>query len=708
MSEDIASLGIKVDSTQTRAAADDLNKLNQAGKQTGEQFQAMRARSAELAGALAGIGIAGIVTGFIGMVRSTADTADRLRDLTKSTHLSVEALSNLRKITAQSGTDLEATAHSISRLSVNIANNREEYAKLGISAKDPLEAFAQLVDVLNSIEDVQERDAVAAQALGREWKSQAALIAEGGDKIREAGTAQSTITTQMADDSDRLNDSIVDLTSKFKGLITSGVGPAIPMFADLAQYLTPVMSELDGIKDVASEAHPVFEALAITVAAFAGIVKVTALNVGGMVDQIQALTRLDFNDLTAINIKLKSDTDAEFAKFEEFRKYIGATNIPDFKAPPKNAPSSSAISGFIGTGEKDGKGGSGGNKRTIEDTARSEIERLQKTIALYSDASQAAEVLYDTQEGALKNLDGTLKESLLSYAQQIDALKAGTEAEKKNEQAIKEKTQALEKAKREAEQMYQSQRKQADDIAEFLDEANRTDLQKLRKFYKDREKIILSNTAVTETERQQLLSELQLQGANAETGYYKSIGREQLRNAASTFGELAAMTRNNINQNNALYKAAFIASKAFAIAETTIATYEGAQKAFTALAGIPYVGPFLGAAAAGVAVVAGLARVANIASQNPGGGAFHGGSNFVPKEQSYLLDRGERVLSPRQNEDLTSYLRDRQSSGGNRSVVINMNMNVSGNQNSKDLRLSASQIAQRAGTAVNAALARNR
>ena len=33
------------------------------------------------------------------------------------------------------------------------------------------------------------------------------------------------------------------------------------------------------------------------------------------------------------------------------------------------------------------------------------------------------------------------------------------------------------------------------------------------------------------------------------------------------------------------------------------------------------------------------------------GGAFHGGTDFVPSEQSYLLARGERVLSPRQNRD---------------------------------------------------------
>jgi hypothetical protein len=38
------------------------------------------------------------------------------------------------------------------------------------------------------------------------------------------------------------------------------------------------------------------------------------------------------------------------------------------------------------------------------------------------------------------------------------------------------------------------------------------------------------------------------------------------------------------------------------------------------------------------------------------GGVAHGGLDFVPKEQTFLLDRGERVVSPEQNRDLTDFL----------------------------------------------------
>jgi len=86
-----------------------------------------------------------------------------------------------------------------------------------------------------------------------------------------------------------------------------------------------------------------------------------------------------------------------------------------------------------------------------------------------------------------------------------------------------------------------------------------------------------------------------------------------------------------------LYESSGKSMKAFAkagqlvsIAQAIISTYEGAQEAYKAMAGIKIVGPALGAAAAGVAIGAGLARVAAIRAQK----FFYGGLvNF--KESSF-------------------------------------------------------------------------
>ena len=92
----------------------------------------------------------------------------------------------------------------------------------------------------------------------------------------------------------------------------------------------------------------------------------------------------------------------------------------------------------------------------------------------------------------------------------------------------------------------------------------------------------------------------------------KAAGMQALSDASSFFLEMGKKN-----------KTFFRLYQATAIAETIISTFEGAQKAFSALAGIPYVGPALGVAAAAAAIAAGMARVSSIASQKPGG-AKHG------------------------------------------------------------------------------------
>jgi tape measure domain-containing protein len=100
-------------------------------------------------------------------------------------------------------------------------------------------------------------------------------------------------------------------------------------------------------------------------------------------------------------------------------------------------------------------------------------------------------------------------------------------------------------------------------------------------------------------------------------------------------------------------KKAFLAYKAFSIAKAVMNTYEMATGAYTALASIPIVGPALGAAAAVAAVAYGLNQVQTIRAQQYTA-AYHGGRDYIPEEQTALLQKGERVVSPKQNVALTA------------------------------------------------------
>lgn len=85
----------------------------------------------------------------------------------------------------------------------------------------------------------------------------------------------------------------------------------------------------------------------------------------------------------------------------------------------------------------------------------------------------------------------------------------------------------------------------------------------------------------------------------------------------------------------------FEVGKAAAIGQTIIDTYTGATAAFKAMAGIPLVGPALGAAAAGAAVAGGMARLQQIRSTSFGsGGAGGGGVAATPSASSAPYSAG--------------------------------------------------------------------
>jgi hypothetical protein len=88
-------------------------------------------------------------------------------------------------------------------------------------------------------------------------------------------------------------------------------------------------------------------------------------------------------------------------------------------------------------------------------------------------------------------------------------------------------------------------------------------------------------------------------------------GRMQV--AKTFFGDMSVLMQ---TENRKMFEV----GKAAAIANAVITTIESAQKSFNAMAGIPIVGPALGAAAAAAAVAGGMARVQQIKSTTMGGG----------------------------------------------------------------------------------------
>jgi hypothetical protein len=98
--------------------------------------------------------------------------------------------------------------------------------------------------------------------------------------------------------------------------------------------------------------------------------------------------------------------------------------------------------------------------------------------------------------------------------------------------------------------------------------------------------------------------------------------QRQLSMSAASFSMMGNIANAFYLASEGKSKAAFRVYQAMKIGEATMNTYSGAIAAYQALAGIPIVGPALGAAAAAAVIAYGMMQVKSIASLRPGGGAM--------------------------------------------------------------------------------------
>lgn len=134
----------------------------------------------------------------------------------------------------------------------------------------------------------------------------------------------------------------------------------------------------------------------------------------------------------------------------------------------------------------------------------------------------------------------------------------------------------------------------------------------------------------------------------------RSLETYQAQSQSSRYQMLTGFLGNMSQATKLFGKETFGITKALGIAEATVGAYLSFNRTMGAY---PYP---INAALAGISLATSLVQVGRIASTSAG--IAHGGLDYVPKEQTYLLDRGERVLSPKQNRDLTAFL-DNQNAG---------------------------------------------
>jgi len=156
-----------------------------------------------------------------------------------------------------------------------------------------------------------------------------------------------------------------------------------------------------------------------------------------------------------------------------------------------------------------------------------------------------------------------------------------------------------------------------------------------------------------------------------EEAYQNAKLELQAKSTASYIEGMLGGFASLVDENSKTYAVLFGAQKAFAVAQAMLNIPAAYSKAYDAVVGTPFVGPYIAPAVGAAAAALQVAQAASMKSVNISGMA-HDGIDNIPKEGTWLLDGGERVLNPEQNKDLTRYLSEAQQNGG---ANVNLNPN---------------------------------
>jgi TP901 family phage tail tape measure protein len=206
---------------------------------------------------------------------------------------------------------------------------------------------------------------------------------------------------------------------------------------------------------------------------------------------------------------------------------------------------------------------------------------------------------------------------------------------------------------------------------EQLEQYYQDDLTRLYEHEKEKRELINESTKLTWDEKKALILKLEADTQQKEKEVQREALNQKLDATKQFFGGMSALA-------SAFGKKGFKAAQAFAIAEATISTFQGAAKALAT-----YPPPFSFIAAAGQ-IAFGLAQVAQIRSQQPPAyqqGGIVGGSSYGGDQITGRLNSGEMILNKTQQRNLFAQANNpigKSGGGGNVTIVNNAPVQLEG------------------------------
>lgn len=241
--------------------------------------------SSKIGNAIVSVGTVGavaasIIVPLVKCTTETAEWADELTTLSKTTGISTTELQKFKYAGEQIGVSVDALSDGLKEITNKMhdaANGSSDtssmFRKLHVSIKDSRgqlkdanEVFFETIDALGKIRNHTQRDAIAMELFGESARNLNPLIEMGSEKLRELGIEAEELGIVMGESSVEKFDKLHDAMAKF-----SETSDALKR--SLGEALLPILT---GIFDVISSIPaPVMQTIAVVTAIIAVIVMVS-------------------------------------------------------------------------------------------------------------------------------------------------------------------------------------------------------------------------------------------------------------------------------------------------------------------------------------------------------------------------------------------------------------------------------------------------
>lgn len=234
--------------TEFKRATSSLDRFEKKGNQVAAGFKT----------AFGALGAAFSVGAIAAFAKSGIDAADALNDMSQRLGVSVKDLASFKLAAQLADTSLEGVGKGIARLSRSIGEAEggnkklaETLQTLGISARDPKEAFFQLADATKRIQDPATRAALLNQVLGKSYQDLVPLLQQGGDALRKSAAESESFADAMArlaPNAGRFNDELDRMKQSTAGASAAILERLVPSLADTATRVRELLDENKGIQ----------------------------------------------------------------------------------------------------------------------------------------------------------------------------------------------------------------------------------------------------------------------------------------------------------------------------------------------------------------------------------------------------------------------------------------------------------------------------